>query len=275
MKLKKTMVALVLLPAFVWLIAWGPYWGLLLVVLGLGAGLGGWEAARLVFGDQDPTFRMLATALSVACGAAAATGSDQWVAMALVGSGLVSLTVAGMASTLQTNALTRAAKLFFVALYPGLLVGYVAALRLYEISALAGTHLLIVLFLLIWVNDAGAFFVGSAFGKHKLAPSISPNKTWEGSLGGFAASVVAGIGVGMWSAHFTVLEGVLIGAVLGIVGPIGDLVESAFKRGAGVKDSGMFLPGHGGVLDRIDSIIVAAPVLYYYVVLAHYAKLVG
>ncbi|MDP8225295.1 MAG: phosphatidate cytidylyltransferase [Candidatus Lernaella stagnicola] len=272
MKAKKVLVALVLLPAFVWLIGWAPWWALMAVLLALGAGVGGWESARLAFGEQDLTFRVLATGLSVGCAYAAATGSDEMVGMAVVLTTLIALGVAGLASTKQENAVSRAAKLVFVAIYPGLLVGYIAALRVYQ-DIFYGEKLVIILFLIPWINDAGAFFVGSALGKRKMAPRISPNKTWEGAMGGFAASLLAGLGVGIWSSHLSVGAGLLIGGVLGVVGPLGDLVESAIKRGAEVKDSGQFLPGHGGVLDRIDSVIVCAPVLYYFIVEWHFFEL--
>lgn len=273
MKGKKIIVALVLLPAFIWLIGWAPVWPLLVVLIVLGAGLGGWESARLVFGDGDLTFRVLATALSVGCAFASATGSDQWTAIGFLSAALVSFFIAGLISTDVSEVAGRIGKLLFVAVYPGLLIGYIAALRGYD-GVLDGTKLVVILFLLTWINDAGAFFVGSAFGKHKLAPRISPNKTWEGSAGGFAASVLAGAGVGMWTSFFSVPQGLMLGALLGVAGPVGDLVESAIKRGADVKDSGRLLPGHGGVLDRIDSVIVCAPLLYYYVVISHHAQLV-
>ncbi len=272
MKAKKIIVALALIPAFAWVIGWGPWWVIMAVVLSIAAGLGGWESARLMFGDNDPTFRVLATALSIGCAVAASTGSGQWIGIAVVATTLVSLLVSGLASTRQADAAMRTAKLIFVAIYPGLLAGYIGALRGYD-AVLGGSKLVVILFLVVWINDTGAFFVGSAIGKTKFAPNISPNKTWEGAAGGFAASVLAGLGVGMWSSHFSVGQGLLIGAALGILGPLGDLVESAFKRGAGVKDSGVLLPGHGGALDRIDSIIVCAPILYYYVVIAHHFAL--
>jgi phosphatidate cytidylyltransferase len=159
----------------------------------------------------------------------------------------------------------------FVILYPGLLTGFVGALKSYE-AVYDGTKLVMVLFALVWVNDAGAFFAGSALGKRKLAPRISPNKTWEGTIGGFAASVLLGLVIAALS-RFTAGQGLLLGVILGVIGPLGDLAESALKRGAGVKDSGALLPGHGGVLDRIDSVIVCAPLLYYFVLTTHYAEL--
>jgi phosphatidate cytidylyltransferase len=111
-----------------------------------------------------------------------------------------------------------------------------------------------------WVGDSAAYLTGRALGRHKLAPALSPNKTIEGALGGLAGSIaVSGIafvafGLGLWWA------GVVAGSAIGLTGQLGDLVESFFKRQAGVKDSGDFIPGHGGVLDRIDALLFAFPV---------------
>ena len=119
--------------------------------------------------------------------------------------------------------------------------------------------------IVIWVGDSVAFFVGSNFGKHKSSPRISPKKTWEGT----AASFGAALGVGLLYALFF-WEGdrpwqlVVFAALLNVAGQLGDLAESALKRSAGVKDSSQIIPGHGGVLDRIDALLFAAPVLWYY-----------
>ena len=126
------------------------------------------------------------------------------------------------------------------------------------------SYLLILLFLLVAASDIGAYFSGRAFGQHKLAPEVSPNKTWEGFWGGvLASSIVALLANLMLSSHDVELStGILmflIGALVAGMGVMGDLLESMMKRQAGFKDSGSILPGHGGVLDRIDSITAAAP----------------
>jgi phosphatidate cytidylyltransferase len=124
-------------------------------------------------------------------------------------------------------------------------------------------HWLLFAFLLCWAGDTAAFYIGKNFGRHKLAPVISPGKTWEGAI----ASVVGGVLVGAIYAHYlipaTTLGLVLIAATVGnVAGQIGDLVESAYKRWGGVKDSGSSLPGHGGWLDRIDSSLWSIPVVF-------------
>ncbi len=111
----------------------------------------------------------------------------------------------------------------------------------------------------IWCGDTAAIFVGKAFGKHKLAPSISPNKTWEGSIGNLLACVGAALALGA-IFHYPMLLMVLLGLNCGILGQAGDLFESWLKRKADVKDSGNILPGHGGLLDRLDSLMATAPI---------------
>lgn len=111
-----------------------------------------------------------------------------------------------------------------------------------------------------WAGDSAAYFTGIALGRHRMAPSISPAKTWEGFAGGLAASAGAGLLVGTLGCGLAPAVSAAAGAACGIAGAAGDLVESAYKRWAGVKDSGRLLPGHGGMLDRTDSMVAAAPV---------------
>lgn len=114
-----------------------------------------------------------------------------------------------------------------------------------------------------WVGDTMAYYTGRAFGRHKMAPSVSPGKTWEGAAG----SVVASVAYAVVYAHFllpgvSALESILVGLIGNVAGQVGDLVESALKRGCGVKDSGNLLPGHGGWLDRVDSSLFSVPAVY-------------
>ena len=121
--------------------------------------------------------------------------------------------------------------------------------------------LVFLLMAIVWLGDTAAFYVGSKIGRHKLAPVISPKKSWEGAAAGFITSVAA---AGVWSVcRLGRLDVALLGvaALTALAAQVGDLVESMIKRGAGVKDSGTVLPGHGGVLDRMDAMLFAAPVL--------------
>ncbi|MDF2565074.1 MAG: phosphatidate cytidylyltransferase [Massilibacillus sp.] len=128
----------------------------------------------------------------------------------------------------------------------------------------AGCALIWVAFIGTWASDTFAFFVGSKLGKHKLCPNISPGKTVEGFTGGMIGTVLALVGLA-YLFHFSIVHMVILGILIAGVATIGDLVESSFKRLTGIKDSGQILPGHGGVLDRFDSIMFTVPLVYYYI----------
>jgi phosphatidate cytidylyltransferase len=118
-------------------------------------------------------------------------------------------------------------------------------------------------------SDTIAFFVGSALGRHKISPHISPGKTWEGAIAGvFGAIIVSLLLVIILDLPLSYGQAILLGLLVSVFGQLGDLTESWFKRNMGVKDSGKLLPGHGGVLDRMDSIVFAGIVVYYYVIWA-------
>jgi phosphatidate cytidylyltransferase len=141
------------------------------------------------------------------------------------------------------------------------------AVRLHGIPNV-GPRLLFFALAITWAADTTAYFVGRAIGKHPLAPHISPKKTWEGSIGSIIGSLIVAYAFHYWLA--IPVPHLLAMATLGnIAGQMGDLLESACKRSAGVKDSGALLPGHGGVLDRIDALILAIPVIWYYLVLVN------
>jgi len=119
------------------------------------------------------------------------------------------------------------------------------------------------LFLIVWACDSGAYYFGRRYGAHRLAPVVSPKKTWEGSIAGLVTATLFGAAAGTWwfVPELGPWRGALVGALASSAGQVGDLVESLWKRGAGVKDSGVFLPGHGGFYDRIDSLLFAGPVV--------------
>ena len=153
----------------------------------------------------------------------------------------------------------------FGALYVGGLMGTMAGIRMIDWGGETGADLLMMLFCIIWAGDTFAYFCGRLMGRHKLAPVVSPNKTVEGAVAGFVFSVLAGIGCRFgFVQQITVMDSAILGAVVGVMGQIGDLCESVIKRAAQVKDSGAILPGHGGMLDRVDSLLFGAPAMYYY-----------
>jgi phosphatidate cytidylyltransferase len=147
-----------------------------------------------------------------------------------------------------------------------------------------GIGLLIFLFTCVWTGDIAALYIGRNFGRRKLT-SLSPNKTWEGTIASIAAAILCGMGVyylgiyltgrGYTTLHIGMApwQMILLAAVLNVAAQLGDLLESAIKRGAGVKDSGTMLPGHGGILDRIDALLLAAPVLWYILLLKDWQTL--
>jgi phosphatidate cytidylyltransferase len=132
----------------------------------------------------------------------------------------------------------------------------------YQTDTYQGAQLIMFLFLMVWSADIGAYFVGKAFGKHKLLPNVSPGKTMEGFLGGVVMAcilvTVAGLSMGWSVSQFYLVIPITI--LITTVSVLGDLNESMFKRQAGIKDSGSILPGHGGILDRIDSLTATAPI---------------
>jgi phosphatidate cytidylyltransferase len=128
------------------------------------------------------------------------------------------------------------------------------------------------IFVLIWVNDSFAYLVGKTLGRHKLFPRISPKKTIEGSLGGLIFALVAAYFISRYEPIITMWQWMVLAIVIVIMGNLGDLLESKFKRMAGVKDSGAILPGHGGMLDRLDSLVFAAPFAYLTLILFTYVS---
>jgi phosphatidate cytidylyltransferase len=145
-------------------------------------------------------------------------------------------------------------------LYIGWLGGHLVALR----EAPDGIKWLLLPLLITWCADSGAYLVGSMWGRKKLAPRLSPGKTWEGTLGGWLTAVVSG-GLIALILDIKVFHGLFIGGLLGIASPLGDLGVSMVKRQVGAKDTGQLIPGHGGMFDRLDSILFTTVICYYYI----------
>jgi phosphatidate cytidylyltransferase len=150
-----------------------------------------------------------------------------------------------------------------------------------------GTALLLFLFLCVWSGDIAALYIGKHFGRHKFSPRLSPNKTWEGAIASVISSCIFGMALillGDWfteqGSSFTRLHTtepwwifLILAVVLNAAAQFGDLLESALKRGAGIKDSGTLLPGHGGILDRVDALLVAAPILWFIIAVRDFFSL--
>lgn len=162
------------------------------------------------------------------------------------------------------NALPSSAIAVMATLYVGMLGGSLIRLR-NDFPQPDGAHLVFFLMIVVWVGDAGAYYVGKRFGRHKLSPRISPKKTIEGLAGGIVSSVLAAVVIHLtFFKNFPIVHAIIAGVILSLCGVIGDLAESMWKRSASVKDSGTLIPGHGGFLDRFDSIFFTAPILYVY-----------
>ncbi|MBK7104247.1 MAG: phosphatidate cytidylyltransferase [Ignavibacteriae bacterium] len=172
----------------------------------------------------------------------------------------------------KSSAILNISATFLGILYLGMFSASILGIReFYNFSELLydeGGYLIISILASIWICDSAAFFIGSAFGKHKLFPRVSPNKSWEGAIAGFVFSIFAMIAAkALVLGSLTLLDSIIIGIIVGFIGQLGDLVESLFKRDAGVKDSSNLIPGHGGIFDRFDSLLLTAPTVYVYLVL--------
>ena len=154
--------------------------------------------------------------------------------------------------------------IFYVAV-PFSLLSYLAAFQSQSINHLEyQPHILLGFIFCVWLSDTGAYVTGSQFGKTKLFPSVSPNKTWEGTIGGAVVCIGFAIGFHYFTDTLEVIDWIVIATLVVIFGNFGDLIESYLKRSVEVKDSGSILPGHGGVLDRFDAVIFAAPFVFFY-----------
>jgi phosphatidate cytidylyltransferase len=163
-----------------------------------------------------------------------------------------------------SRSLVDVSVLIFGMLYIGFMLGHLLLIR----ALPDGIFLVFFVILVTWAGDTGAYYAGVSMGRTSLAPRISPNKTVEGLVGGCLLAVVIALIARAWFIpSLTIVDALVLGVMLTVAGLIGDLSESMFKRGSGVKDSGGLIPGHGGMLDRLDSLLLTAPTYYYYVTL--------
>jgi phosphatidate cytidylyltransferase len=275
--LKKYLTALVGIPVLIVFFKTAPVWGFSIFV-GAFSLLGLWELyglfekcglhpAREVGLVLGAGFFALATWL----GTMPPSARGGWLSGAVT----VACVVASLATLIPGEqripaALGRLGSTLAGLFYVPYLMAHFVLLRAYDPAhAEVGVHLVFLTLAVVWAADGGAFIVGSAIGRTPLVPSISPKKSVEGAFGGLLGSVVAAL-VGARVLDLRLLsdpELVGIGLALGLLGQLGDLVESALKRCAGVKDSGTLFPGHGGILDRADSLVLTAPLMYLYLTL--------
>ena len=162
---------------------------------------------------------------------------------------------------------------FKIHLLPAVLYVALPLALLYGLASFDGQYrprMIVAILCLIWINDVMAYLVGRKFGKRPFAIHVSPKKTWEGSLAGWASTIILGAMIHFILDHLPMWEWMVIGLIVGTIGSIGDLVESLFKRKLGIKDSGTFLPGHGGFLDRLDSLLFAVPFVVFFLFVTKY-----
>jgi len=276
--LKRTLTALLLIPPVIYLIGWSPWWLFLLAVV---------VAVELALREFFSLTRQMGLKAFAWVGYVGGAGvclaqlfpgnSNLAVAVALALMLFIPSLALNARVDLKDYLVTTAVTLFGI-LYIGLTLSCLLAIRFSSPSAwigsvfgaasveppsLAGTRVLLLLFFVIWIGDICAYLVGRAVGRTPFFARISPRKTWEGALAGFAGSLLVAWAFAHWFWKTADLKAVIIAAAwVAVAGQTGDLVESAIKRGAHQKDSGTLLPGHGGFLDRIDSLLFAAPAMW-------------
>ena len=258
--------AAVLVAVLAGTIWWLPWWGTT-ALAALAAGLAGAEIAAMaarVGALIPPVFAGLAGAVVAAAFAVHEAGPSTPDSHALPAVLLALVLAAGLLALSSgppsPAVITFAGVALMAPLYVGLPLGAAAWIR-----TVAGAGPLTWLVVVIATSDSAQYYTGRAFGRRKLAPLVSPAKTVEGAIGGLAAGAIAGAAVGAyWLPAPGLFPAALLGAALAAIGIFGDLFESMLKRSAGVKDSSHLIPGHGGVLDRIDSYLFAAPFYYLY-----------
>ena len=215
--------------------------------------------------DEDPAW--LLRAVCAALGLTIVVLPSVWDPMITLPPLLTFASVAlGLTTLVRSKQLAQAGRHFGVSL-SGLLYVPVLMSVLPLLKRAGEAEWLTITLCMAFFSDTMAYFFGRAFGRHKLYPAVSPSKTWEGSFGGILGAILATVGVGsLWILpELPIAHAIGLGVVASICGQTGDLVESMLKRTFGVKDSGNLLPGHGGMLDRIDGLVFVAPVAYYYV----------
>jgi phosphatidate cytidylyltransferase len=268
LKMKRVLTAVVLVPLIVWLIFGDSFW-LITLVVGTVAELALWEYLTLADATGAKTPRA-AAGIAVAALFALTFFHPELLATLAGAITLALLILCAFRSPLE-RALPDAAFSVFGVFYIGLSLTTLPLLSQQD----NGPSILIFLLFAVWAGDTLALYIGRPWGRRKLAPTISPGKSWEGSIASLVgslaitalllwiSSILLAHGIGILAYPGPMADWFVLAIIVNIAAQVGDLVESAIKRGAGVKDSGSLLPGHGGVLDRIDALLIAAPVLWY------------
>lgn len=266
----RVITAIVALPVLISLIAFAPHWGFFLFILAAGA-VSMWEFCGIVFAKDHPAGRVVTVILGLALMSVLYFAADFFLI------GLTSVTAAVFLFYLffyreQSQVTHQIGSSVTAMLYGGVLLTFIPMVG--RDAGDAGWMWIIMILVLIWSSDTGAYFAGTYLGKRKLYPAVSPNKSVEGALGGLITTIVFAFGANALFAHFfseawitlSALQILALAIPANILGQMGDLFESLVKRAHEVKDSGTIIYGHGGILDRIDALLLAAPWVYYFYV---------
>jgi phosphatidate cytidylyltransferase len=254
--MKRVLTALVLFPLITWVVLWSPLWTVY-AVTAVVAVLCFYEYSSIAAAYQPGKLGPLGYGAGLLI---LVLPNDGQVVLASVTVALIALCLALRLTNLHAGILGAALLLLGVVYVFG-------CWRFAPLLAAKSRYWLLYALVLNWLGDIGAFYVGRSLGRHKLAPIVSPGKSWEGAAASLATSLIFGFFFLRWAIPAVPLAATLaLTAGANVAGQFGDLCESALKRGAGVKDSGTLLPGHGGWLDRVDSTLFTLPVVYLYVV---------
>lgn len=261
----RILTGILLGPLVLLLVLKGPWWGIL-ILIAAAAGIAADEAARILLSELGARLsdRLVAVVLVVGVVVSAYSFGSSGLAL-----GIAIAAMLAMASVLAVLgdielAGRRASAMLAAILYVGALMGCLA--MTVHLGGDTGRYAIVLAFFTVWLGDTVAYFSGRAIGGPKLYPAVSPKKTWAGAIGGLVGSALGGV-LGWWWFFPAHSPGwfVALGCGVGVVEQLGDLCESLLKRSFGVKDSGTVLPGHGGMLDRIDGLLFGAPVVYLFV----------
>jgi phosphatidate cytidylyltransferase len=257
---RRLLSTLILLPLFLWMVVAGPVWmfGATMVLAGA---LGQWEFTGMFERAGIRTLRPLGLLGGSVVTASFALPVSERVTFTAV---LLVLLGAGLWQHEPGRATWEPMAVTLMGIcYVNWLLGYAFWLRDLD----HGVEWILLLVSVTWLGETAAYLVGSSIGRHRLAPVLSPRKTIEGAVAQLAASVPAALGARAWFFPALSIEhAIVVGLLLGVVGQAGDLVESSIKRSVGTKDTGHLIPGHGGMLDRVDSLLINTPVLFYYII---------
>ena len=263
---RRLATALVALPALLAALFLGPPW-LTVAIVALALAVGLHEFASLLRARGIRPMRWVGLLLAVALFLDVI--SPGWLPVPFAPLGALLLLTVTLSRGTDHESVTAAAATLLGAVYLGALGGTIAALRLVAPADEGAWRVVLLLGILVF-SDSVAFFVGHAIGRRRLAPGVSPGKSVEGALGGLVGGVLGALAVrALGLPQVPVPHAVGLGLAVAAMGIVGDLDESLIKRWAGVKDSGTLFPGHGGMLDRLDSLLFGAPVLYYYFQYVH------